>query len=248
MNAKLKSEVQVNMQVPTSSTWSNTDGRTDKRTKNLVANVEHLAKVDAREGGDFATVREVFDAGLWPTGERHPVIRRGERAEIPKYVRAAVWFRDQGRCCLCPRGTALGEWHLDHIKPWSAGGSDRTENLRVLCAMHNLERSNQIIPDERPRLPATWWCSRCYMLDEHSWRHPADDAPFCPTHPRPEYFYRFEERVPINPRCSVQRGYLREFETTGEWPVWHQRTMLVDSPTIAYCAHCNLRGVTGRTL
>lgn len=246
MKANMKSEVEVNMQVHSSSTWSNTDGRTDKRTKKLVAVDESLTAVDARRDDDFATVGEVIEAGLWPTGERHPVVRIGQRAEIPKYVRAAVWFRDGGRCVLCRPDAELGEWHLDHIMPWSAGGSDRTENLRVLCAMHNLGRSNHITPDERPSVPATWWCSRCYMRDEHEWEYFDYCTPQCPIHPR--YARMADGRPVLNNSCRVQRAYKREFDLTGEWPTWHQFDGLVGLDVIAYCAHCNMRGLTGRTL
>ena len=49
---------------------------------------------------------------------------------IPKKLKAAVWHRDQGKCCNCD-----GTRHLnfDHIKPIAVGGETNLENLRLLC-------------------------------------------------------------------------------------------------------------------
>lgn len=234
---------------PTRTTDSH--GRTDGRTKNVLTYVEQVTLVDARrDENGFATLGQVIEGGLWPTGERHPVIRSGERTPIPSHVRAAVWFRDGGRCRLCPPETKLGEWHLDHIKPWSAGGPDTTDNLRVLCAKHNIERSNQVIPDERPEVPVTWWCERCYMRDEHSWDYPTGLAPICPIHKRVR---SIQSALLVDHRCPVQRLYARDIaaanETDQPYPDWHRREHgLTELRTTAYCAHCNLRGLTGVTL
>lgn len=209
----------------------------------------HLGR-RAREADEFTTIGDVLAIGLWPGGERHPVVRKGERAPIASHVRAAIWYRDHGQCRMCPPGQVDGVWHLDHIKPWSAGGSDRSENLRILCERHNLERSNYVIAEERQELPATWWCSRCYMGDDHVWDY-RDGLPRCPQHP---WFTDLtgDKPVPIrSPHCSVQRGYLRSFDADGLWPTWHQLDRGLepeDLGTIAYCAHCHMPGVTGVTL
>lgn len=100
----------------------------------------------------FATPGAVIEAGqLWRTETRHPRIRTGERDPIPLYVRLAIWYRDRGECdeAPCP---PTPHWedprptHLDHIKPWSAGGTD-------------------FIDFARPKRPVTWWCHRCHDLD-----------------------------------------------------------------------------------
>lgn len=242
MNPNFKSVDEVNMQVGSSSAKFNTDGRTDKRTKNLPTFPTSSPICNAREDDEIAALGEVIEGGLWPTGQRHPVIRTGERAEIPKHTRAAVWFRDKGRCRLCgPDKRIEGPWHLDHIKPWSAGGSDTSDNLRVLCEFHNMQRGNQRISEERPESLVTWWCSRCFMLDEHPWEY--IPFPVCPVHNSGGGTW-----ADINPRCRVQRAYKSTWTQTGEWPTWHKRAGLVDLHTTAYCAHCNMRGLTGATL
>lgn len=67
----------------------------------------------------------------------------GERSRIiPSAVKLAVWKRDKGRCVVCG---ATVELHFDHIIPYSVGGSSvTTENVQILCARHNLEKSDRI--------------------------------------------------------------------------------------------------------
>jgi hypothetical protein len=96
-----------------------------------------------------------------PPWERMPVVRTGERAPISPAVRLGVWLRDSGRCRWC--GCAeRGQMVLDHIVPWSAGGSDRSDNLRVLCWDCNDRRSNFQTDAAMARVtPVSYACSRC---------------------------------------------------------------------------------------
>jgi hypothetical protein len=216
-----------------------TDGRTNG-TKNRIDVASNLKAVDAgARAGDPATIGEVL-TGLVaaPTG-RHEVIRTGERDEIPMHVRTAVYYRDRGRCELCGWLPVQGAWHLDHIKPWSAGGKDDTTNLRVLCERHNLERSNYHDMHERPRVAATWWCLNCYDRDDFQWRyHGPDNLPHC------EFHGRGSDPIVNWKGCPVTRGYHQTFEHTGEWPTWHKRAGVVASAFVAFCAHCGRRGAT----
>lgn len=66
----------------------------------------------------------------------HP--RSGERrAKIPSAVRQAIYARDGYCCCWC---RATEKLTLDHIIPWSLGGSDAAENLRTMCLDCNVRR------------------------------------------------------------------------------------------------------------
>lgn len=104
-----------------------------------------------------------FDAAQ----QRHPIIRRGEREPIPPHVRSAVKRRDRYACVWCMSTRNL---ELDHIVPWSAGGSDKPENLRTLCAVCNQDRSNRrYAGDTGPRLPIANECTRCNRPDEPEW-------------------------------------------------------------------------------
>lgn len=61
---------------------------------------------------------------------------------IPSTVKFEVWKRDKGKCVLCGSTENL---HYDHDLPYSKGGSSLTPvNIRLLCARHNLSKSNKI--------------------------------------------------------------------------------------------------------
>ncbi len=61
---------------------------------------------------------------------------------IPTAVKKLVWERDHGKCVLCG---AKDELHFDHIIPFSKGGTSITpDNVRILCARHNLSKSAKI--------------------------------------------------------------------------------------------------------
>jgi hypothetical protein len=61
---------------------------------------------------------------------------------IPSFVKAEVWKRDGGKCRKCGSTNNL---HFDHIIPFSKGGSSLVaENIQLLCARHNLEKSDNI--------------------------------------------------------------------------------------------------------
>lgn len=64
------------------------------------------------------------------------------RRVIPTAVKLAVWKRDGGKCVECG---ADDELHFDHDLPWSKGGTSITEaNVQLLCARHNLQKSDLI--------------------------------------------------------------------------------------------------------
>jgi hypothetical protein len=65
------------------------------------------------------------------------------RRIIPTHVKVEVYKRDAGRCVVCGSATDL---HFDHILPYSKGGSsDTAANVQLLCASHNLAKSDHLI-------------------------------------------------------------------------------------------------------
>ena len=61
---------------------------------------------------------------------------------IPSNVKKEVWERDKGKCLICG---ANDELHFDHDLPYSKGGTSITaDNVRILCARHNLQKSAKI--------------------------------------------------------------------------------------------------------
>ncbi len=62
---------------------------------------------------------------------------------IPTSVKLAVWKRDKGKCIQCGSSDNL---HFDHILPYAKGGTSlKVENIQLLCARHNLQKSDKII-------------------------------------------------------------------------------------------------------
>lgn len=61
-------------------------------------------------------------------------------------------IRDQGKCQFqLHDGTICGSkvrLQLDHIHPESLGGPPTTENLRIVCALHNDEAARRVFGDE----------------------------------------------------------------------------------------------------
>lgn len=91
--------------------------------------------------------RKVFEFLLEPladdSGVQHaqsPLM--AHRRLIPTHVKVEVWKRDGGKCVLCGASENL---HYDHDLPFSKGGSSLTAaNVRILCARHNLQKSDRI--------------------------------------------------------------------------------------------------------
>ena len=70
--------------------------------------------------------------------------RGGEdfRRAIPSWVKQVVYKRDGGKCVICGEKDQL---HFDHELPFSKGGTGLSpENVRILCARHNLSKGAKI--------------------------------------------------------------------------------------------------------
>jgi hypothetical protein len=62
---------------------------------------------------------------------------------IPSRIKFEVYKRDDGACVECGAKVNL---HYDHILPYSKGGlSDDANNIQILCAKHNLYKSDKIM-------------------------------------------------------------------------------------------------------
>lgn len=92
-----------------------------------------------------------------------PERRASRREPLPDWLRIAVLRRDQFRCRWCGAGTKQDLLQVDHIVPWSAGGSDHPVNLRALCLACNQDRSNRLTDASyaRPMLPIVEDCQLC---------------------------------------------------------------------------------------
>jgi len=88
--------------------------------------------------------RKVFRFFLRPAKTQYvtePFLR--QTRIIPTSVKVEVWKRDGGKCVICGSTKNL---HFDHDIPYSKGGSSITaKNVRLLCAKHNLSKSDKIM-------------------------------------------------------------------------------------------------------
>lgn len=61
---------------------------------------------------------------------------------IPSHIKQQVYKRDHGKCVECG---SMDNLHFDHILPFSKGGSSKdSKNIQLLCARHNLQKSDKI--------------------------------------------------------------------------------------------------------
>jgi hypothetical protein len=106
-------------------------------------------------------IRELVESGLWidistgyemypymdlaGSGLPDPLWDRGQtqktRRPIPERIRAAVYEQDGYACVECGSDENLS---LDHIYPWSLGGSDDPENLQTLCKSCNSSKGARL--------------------------------------------------------------------------------------------------------
>jgi len=89
------------------------------------------------------------------------------RKPIKLSLRFAVFERDRFRCHYCGRSTNDGAvLHVDHITPWSKGGSDDLANLLAACSDCNRGKSDTVVwakrrptPVEPDDFPVGSYCS-----------------------------------------------------------------------------------------
>ncbi len=60
--------------------------------------------------------------------------RPADRTYISAHIRKLVFIRDKGRCVKCG---STKDFELHHIIPLAMGGSNRLENLQLLCQRCN---------------------------------------------------------------------------------------------------------------
>ena len=61
---------------------------------------------------------------------------------IPGHIQIEVYKRDKGQCVKCRSKDHI---HLDHIIPFSKGGTSKdAKNIQLLCRRHNLKKSDKV--------------------------------------------------------------------------------------------------------
>ena len=91
----------------------------------------------------FKLLVEKTDPAREPKRKSLPRTPSKETRTIPAQVRRAVWRRDRGQCRKCGSRAFI---QIDHIVPWSLGGSSDLQNLQLLCGVHNRQKGSSSSP------------------------------------------------------------------------------------------------------
>ncbi len=91
----------------------------------------------------FRLLVEKTDPAREPKRKGLPRTPSSDTRAIPALVRRAVWRRDRGQCRQCG---SRGFLQIDHIVPWSLGGSNDLQNLQLLCGVHNRLKGSSSSP------------------------------------------------------------------------------------------------------
>ena len=103
--------------------------------------IDYSYEADSSNRRVFRFVLEEIEVEIAPEGLTENLSKPRTRL-IPSLIKKEVWERDQGKCVICG---ASDELHFDHDLPYSKGGTSITsQNVRILCARHNLEKSAKI--------------------------------------------------------------------------------------------------------
>ena len=77
---------------------------------------------------------------------KHPAAAGGNW--IRREKRLAIYLRDGGACAYCGESFVEGaRLELDHIQPWSMGGSNDQGNLITACKRCNAARGNREVEE-----------------------------------------------------------------------------------------------------
>ncbi len=121
----------------------------------------------------FKLLVEKTDPTREPKRKSLPRTPSSDTRAIPAQVRRAVWRRDRGQCRQCGSRSFL---QIDHIVPWSLGGSNDLQNLQLLCGVHNrLKGSSSSLPRGEDSAYLGYPTGR---NGSHAWRRSDYKAPY----------------------------------------------------------------------
>jgi 5-methylcytosine-specific restriction protein A len=67
------------------------------------------------------------------------------RQPIPRWVRQALLRKQRHTCQLCGVNSIVSTIEIDHIIPIALGGTNRFENLQLLCRRCNRSKGSRIV-------------------------------------------------------------------------------------------------------
>lgn len=99
--------------------------------------------------GDDQEEEQVVQLSLPENKETRSLKRAVEKSRtVPLNLRLKVLSRDKFRCVFCGKSPATDigtKLHIDHIVPFSSGGTNTLGNLQTLCDECNLGKSDRIV-------------------------------------------------------------------------------------------------------
>lgn len=112
--------------------------RLKELAEKMAAECRMLWKYGDGHGGMIAIV--VLDAFHKIGCEKKPV-GVADRRRIPNRVKKLVFERDAYRCVKCQ---SYKDLCIDHIHPYSLGGSNEPDNLQILCWKCNSKKGTKV--------------------------------------------------------------------------------------------------------
>jgi hypothetical protein len=77
-----------------------------------------------------------------------------QRGNFSLSLRQRLWKRDAGLCGICGEPAEEATFHIDHIRPVAADGSNNEANLQVSHPECNMRKQHRWLPeDEQAALP-----------------------------------------------------------------------------------------------
>ena len=67
------------------------------------------------------------------------------RQPIPRWIRQALLRKQRHTCQLCGVNSVVSQIEIDHIIPIALGGTNRFENLQLLCRRCNRRKGIRIV-------------------------------------------------------------------------------------------------------
>ena len=94
-------------------------------------------------------IREAIIASSPPKPKKNKKKQKTEKKKRSRYISAStrvdVLRRDNYRCVFCGVSARKAELEVDHILPFSRGGSNKISNLQTLCKDCNRGKGNRFV-------------------------------------------------------------------------------------------------------
>ncbi|MGR4000511.1 MAG: preprotein translocase subunit YajC [Alphaproteobacteria bacterium] len=108
--------------------------------------------VEISDGVEVKISRSTIVANLRPTEVQSGTEQQNFSQERYKEIRHNLYRKQKGICEGCHKDFSERNFHVDHIKPQSAGGKNTEGNLQLLCGACNSVKGNRTMSYLRKRL------------------------------------------------------------------------------------------------